>query len=157
MPSSLDTALIQASEDRFWLKANVGSANECWEWKAARFRKGYGMIKIGRKCEGAHRVSVVLSGRDIPDGQCVDHLCRNRACVNPAHLEVVSTGENNRRGHWTKLSEKDAKEILRSEESIASLARKLGVSQTTVSDVRKGKTWGHVNASDHNVLGAHHG
>jgi hypothetical protein len=72
--------------------------NGCWEWTASRFTGGYGMITENGKCRGAHRVMYELLVGPIPEGLGLDHLCRNRGCVNPGHLEPVSIGENVLRG-----------------------------------------------------------
>lgn len=72
----------------------------CWEWSAAVDTKGYGVIKAtgGRRLLRAHRVLYELVCGAIPDGLTIDHLCRNRRCVNPLHMEPVTRGENSRRG-----------------------------------------------------------
>lgn len=72
----------------------------CWEWQAALDSKGYGVIKApgGRKLLRAHRVLYELVRAPIPAGLTIDHLCGNRSCVNPFHMEPVTQGENSRRG-----------------------------------------------------------
>lgn len=70
--------------------------NTCWEWTAAKDRDGYGIIRGDNKHRAlkAHRVSLELEGLKIPKGMCVDHMCRNRSCVNPSHLRIVTRTVN---------------------------------------------------------------
>ena len=82
--------------DRFWPK--VRKTDGCWEWTACRTRSGYGNIGMGDRVLFAHRVAYELCVGPIPPGLTLDHLCRNRGCVNPAHLEPVTMRENLRRG-----------------------------------------------------------
>jgi hypothetical protein len=81
--------LPDTTAERFWPKVEKGDG--CWEWTGAKRRGGYGHLFPNLV---AHRVAYQLVVGAIPDGLSLDHLCRNRGCVNPAHLEPVSTREN---------------------------------------------------------------
>ena len=82
-------------EQRFWKMADRRGDNECWPWTGAPTSRGYGRIQTRlSKSTPAHRVSLLLSGRSIPDGMVVDHICRNRMCVNPWHLRTVTPKVN---------------------------------------------------------------
>lgn len=83
--------------DRLFAKSSPEPTTGCWIYMGRMNRGGYGQIFFDKKSEGAHRVSVILSGREIPGGMQIDHKCRNKICVNPAHLEVVTRLENMRR------------------------------------------------------------
>jgi HNH endonuclease len=72
----------------------------CWIWMGSCKSNGYGTIGLAnRKMGHAHRVSYELHNGPIAPGQCIDHLCRVRCCVNPDHLEAVTTRVNLLRGH----------------------------------------------------------
>jgi hypothetical protein len=89
---------------RFWAKVDVGGRGDCWMWLGCRDTNGYGRFSVSpgggakRKLIHSHRIALQLVGREVPTGMHTDHLCRNRLCVNPAHLEVVTPRTNILRG-----------------------------------------------------------
>lgn len=89
--------------ERFLGKVAPNASNGCWEWAGHRAPTGYGQVNRNGVTAYAHRVAYELAVGPIPDGLHLDHLCRNPPCVNPAHLEPVTVGENHRRGLWGVL------------------------------------------------------
>ena len=86
------------AEVRFWAKVDKRGPVECWPWLDATNREGYGRLTVNRTYIYAHRFSYELHKGAIPTGLVIDHLCRNTSCVNPDHLEAVTTKENVLRG-----------------------------------------------------------
>lgn len=81
-------------EERFWSKVASRNEGECWLWIGAKNAQGYGHLSINGAQFKAHRWSFQRHVGLIPDGFQIDHLCRVRNCVNPAHLDAVSAAEN---------------------------------------------------------------
>lgn len=86
-------ALLNRIADKYF----VGDGG-CWEWTASRDAGGYGRVKAYGSMRVAHRVLYELLIGQVPEGLQLDHLCRNRGCVNPEHLEPVTRKENVNRG-----------------------------------------------------------
>lgn len=75
----------------------INPKTDCWEWLRSITPKGYGYFETGNDTR-AHRAYYKAFRGDIPQNLQLDHLCRTRSCVNPAHLDVVSSKENTMRG-----------------------------------------------------------
>jgi hypothetical protein len=88
----------------FWER--VDKSDSCWNWKGSINAGGYGVFtfggRSGKKLYG-HRVSYEIHKGNIPSNLEIDHLCRNRKCVNPDHLEAVTRSINTLRGIGPKL------------------------------------------------------
>lgn len=100
--------------ERFWEKVFPEPNSGCWLWGAATTNEGYGMLGKGRSGEGnflAHRFSYEYFRGPIPDKYQLDHLCRIPCCVNPQHLEIVSPGENIRRGLLPEINRKRGRAV----------------------------------------------
>lgn len=153
--------ITQRVIERFWLKVNKQGDNGCWVWTGCLNSCGYGALKIGQQTFGAHRVSLAISGKEIPDGLCACHICDNPPCVNPEHLWIGTHKQN----MWDSV-EKDRHHHLRGEQmhiaklktpqihqirqmgldgvANAIIAQQFNVHQSTIRKVLDGRTWWHV-------------
>lgn len=78
--------------------------NDCWVWNFSKTASGYGQVYFAKlkRPVVAHRAMLFALGKEIPSNMEVDHLCRERLCINPDHLEIVTPLENVRRSvpYW---------------------------------------------------------
>ena len=144
--------LDEAAEARFWRKVQRGPG--CWLWRASRKPHGYGQLRLDGTTRYAHRVAYRLVKGPIPTGLDVCHLCDVRACVNPAHLFVGTRADNMqdaaRKGRVgsAKLTPEDVRAIRADTRPQVAIAASYGVVQTTISSIKRGKTWRHVTAPE---------
>jgi hypothetical protein len=137
---------------QFWRYVDVRADGVCWFWKGA-VSTGYGRFRGIR----AHRLAYEIAKGEIPEDLMVRHLCGNKLCVNPSHLEVGTMKDNSQDGirlgeilrgpanGKAKLSEGDVRYIRANPDELSgrNLAMKFGVSPATISLIRSGRRWGH--------------
>lgn len=122
------------------------NSDDCWDWLGGISSSGYANYRIpdGGKQVGAHRLVYETLVGYIPSGLALDHLCRNKTCTNPKHLEPVTNAVNLRRGKTAKLTAEDIRRI-KSYISVGydnrALAIIFKVSRDTISNIRNNRTW----------------
>ena len=155
----------KSNEDviRFWNSVKTCDPEQCWEWKGKKDRDGYGVFRYRLREHRAHRVAYRLKhGGEQPP--VVMHTCDNPACCNPVHLRGGSPSQNmldklrkdrQARGSSNgraKLTEKEVKSIkwglFWNYCSQAEIARRYRVSKSVIRDIKREKTWKHVNKID---------
>jgi len=143
---------------RFMKKVKEDPVTFCWIWTAGT-TDGYGRFSVEGKLVYAHRWAYEWHREPLPPykvgGLQLDHLCHNRACVNPAHLELVTSKENSRRGDSgpgeacgaAKLTEDEVLEIrARSAfgDSQEELGLRFGVTRRQIWNIIHRKSWTHI-------------
>lgn len=140
---------------RFWAKVNKSSDDDCWLWTGCKSKHGYGNICVEGRMTLATHVSLMLDGKPRQNMDCALHRCDTPSCVNPKHLfwgrhddnmkDMARKGRSaNKRGTANgraKLNEKAAMEIKQSTMPLKVLASQYGVSMSTISRARLGKSW----------------
>jgi 5-methylcytosine-specific restriction endonuclease McrA len=87
------SAITATDAERFWTKVERRSPADCWPWLASKVPSGYGQFSIREHGYRAHRIAFELEERPLDRGESLSHLCGNRACCNPAHLELGYDGK----------------------------------------------------------------
>lgn len=133
-------------------EVDLDYSTTCWVWAGCISATGYARAGVlaSNGSQMAHRIFWERENGPVPDGLDLDHLCRVRCCVNPAHLEPVTRSVNLRRSPLVgkrKLSPTQVLEIRQSNASGVELAKRFGVSRTTVSQIRLRQTWVELEAA----------
>ena len=119
--------------------------NGCWKGLRSTDLDGYPQITFNKKHQKMATFFYKIFKGHIKKGLVIDHLCRNRICINPDHLETVTVAENSRRGANTKLTYKIVDSIKslykRSGMNQFILAKQYNVNQSTISRIINGKRW----------------
>lgn len=146
--------------EAFWEKVDKRGPDECWLWKGAKQRAGYGHFRTPEgKTITSSRFAWVLANGAIPDGMHALHRCDNRACVNPAHIFLGSHTQNmadckakgrHTKGEQTKrnkITERQARDVLaqKGRAKADELAHTLGVTPGAIHAIWRGDAWSHIN------------
>lgn len=145
---------------RFYAKIDKSNPNGCWEWTASKNASGYGLMYIKGRKYRAHRISCYIHNLGLKPRLVVLHTCDNPCCVNPDHLRPGTQQENvqdmiakgrgvlvqrGERNMSSKLRRMDIKPIRKSSESNRQLAQRYGVNPSTISRIKCGLIWAHIN------------
>lgn len=156
-------------EDRFWARVDVGKEDECWEWQSSINTPGYGHFRDDGELYLAHRTAWKLEEGDIGDNWVLHH-CDNKICVNTNHLYLGDESDNvqdawdrgqmyytgpyiepedfqGEKGPGAKLTNSEVKKIKEKlgDYTQVELADEYGVQQGTISNIKLGKTWSHID------------
>lgn len=145
--------------ERFWARVEKGHPDECWPWKGARKKQGYGTVAFLRKDRFAHRVAFEFTYGPIPKGMDCCHKCDNPPCCNPNHLFAGTRTENLldsvAKGRYNShlrgkrsMTDEGVIEMRRlwgtGNMSHRQLAQKFGISRPQVGQIVNRKCWKHI-------------
>lgn len=147
-------------EERFWNKV-VKAPDGCWLWKAYRTWDGYGVFRFGKGTRLAHRVSLEWAMGPCPSGLEACHSCRNRHCVNPAHLRWDTRsanqadkakdgalpdlrGEGNPHAKFTSEQVMEIRKAASEGVGMADIARQWGFGYGTIFSIVRRTRWKHL-------------
>ena len=133
----------------FYIVTDTGYTTPCWLWLGSLDGKGYGQAwsKQKKKIVRAHRL--FFEEQFGVTSLQLDHLCRQRRCVNPLHLQPVINAVNTQRGSRTKLSPQSVMQIVKRRADgspIQQIADSLGVHNSTISRIVNGKRWSNITS-----------
>lgn len=132
----------------------------CIEWQGSKDKNGYGTLRLDKKDWKAHRYSYTKNIGEIPKGMVICHKCDNPSCVNPDHLFLGTTkdnsndmvkkgrqlaGEKNPNKKLTNHLVRHIKERILNGETQTKIAKDLNLNQTTISKIKLGVSWKHIN------------
>jgi hypothetical protein len=158
----MDRGIKQTAEERFWAKVNKDTGTDCYEWIGSLNYKGYGYLTVDGKRMAAHRFSYLLNVGYIPFKMCILHSCDNPKCVNFDHLSVGTNADNIRdkvtknrqyrpvgekhpRSKLTENQVRDIKNKINLGIKQIYIAKEYKVNEATISDIKIGRSWSHVN------------
>lgn len=146
--------------DRVWRLVDRRGVDECWPWLGPVTEKGYGRVEIDGKNMRAHRVVYQLATGEAPGDRMVCHSCDNPPCCNPNHLwlgdalanvrDMIRKGrkrnppqdfDNNNRARLTWNCLIEVQRAIAAGETNVAIARRHGVHHSTISLIRRGRTW----------------
>jgi hypothetical protein len=147
----------KTAEERYF--AQVIKADGCWGWQSSKDKDGYPIFNgtvLGVTYKRAHRFSWAFHHQQaVPDGMLVCHSCDNPTCSNPQHLRL-GTPTDNQREKWikgrdnytrpaSKVTEDQVRQIRQATGRQADIAAAFGITQTTVSDIKRRRSWSHID------------
>ena len=155
-----NSALMESAKRR--LAERVAKNGECFLWQGSKGTRGYGRLAVGKNHEAAHRIAWALAnGKRPPVGMHVMHSCDTPACVNPAHLSIGTSADNQRdcamkgrrntaRGTRCNKAKLTEVQVISAAYDFArgafsrDIAKKLGVKKDAILKIMRGHRWPHL-------------